>query len=526
MDAATLSACAMELAKIARIVTPLQPHQERVVQRIQQPDQPGLVVAHGLGSGKTLTAIAAQDALGMSSNVVVPAALKGNYHKEIQKHQKGARQKSTIESQQNLSRKGPELLKDRPMLTVDEAHRFRDPASKLYQAIKKVPAKKRLLLTGSPFYNPPADIAPLIDVASGQRTLPIDKAEFEKKYISEEQVNPGVMNRIRGVKPGTVRHLNQSQKESLQKIFDKWVDYHPGSEENFPSVEHQDVRVPMSEKQLEMYDTAMGEAPLWVRAKVKAGLPPNKREALQLNAFLNKARQIANTTAPFTEKGKTPEDPKIQKAFEELKAQLDKNPRAKAVVYSNFLAAGIDPYKKRLTEAKIPYGEFTGKMGKTQREEMVKQYNAGKLRALLLSSAGGEGLDLKGTRLLQELEPHWNEERGNQVEGRGIRYMSHADLPPEERNVLVQRFLSTRQPHGFLEKAHIKKPGMGVDEYLTQLSANKEQLNAEFRALLREQKLKAKKEAPGNNPGASQGVKNLSTPIPVASRLQLTPMQP
>ena len=38
------------LNKVAKVKTELKPHQKRVVQRIQE--QPGLVVAHGLGSGK------------------------------------------------------------------------------------------------------------------------------------------------------------------------------------------------------------------------------------------------------------------------------------------------------------------------------------------------------------------------------------------------------------------------------------------------------------------------------------------
>jgi hypothetical protein len=114
---------------------------------------------------------------------------------------------------------------------------------------------------------------------------------------------------------------------------------------------------------------------------------------------------------------------------------------------------------------------------------LVQQYNENKLRALLVSSAGGEGLDLKGTRLIQVLDPHWNDEKLKQVEGRGIRYKSHAELPPEERKVLVQRFLATRPAHGLLEKLHIQKPGGAADEYLTQLSGDKEKLIEQFRGL-------------------------------------------
>jgi superfamily II DNA/RNA helicase len=165
---------------------------------------------------------------------------------------------------------------------------------------------------------------------------------------------------------------------------------------------------------------------------------------------------------------------------------LAKNPRAKAIVYSHYLESGIDPYKKKLEELNIPHGAFTGEMPRAERERMVKDYNSGKLKALLLSSAGGEGLDLKGTRLIQLMEPHWNQEKLKQVVGRGIRYKSHAGLPENERNVLVQRYLGTRAPYGVMERLGLRKPGYGVDEYLDEMGARKEQLNQQVRQLLRE----------------------------------------
>lgn len=470
--------------KIAKISTPLQPHQQRVVDRIARPDQPGLLVAHGLGSGKTLTAIAAQDALGMSSDVVVPAALRANYAKELKKHVSGKGLKTNIKSMQNTATKGEAPTED--LLVVDEAHRARDPGSKTYQTLKKNKAKKRLLLSGTPFFNRPSDISSLVNLAAGENVLPQAQADFEKKYVSNEKVQPGLLGRLRGVKAGNRTMLNSKSAKDLGEILKKWVDYHEGTTDNFPDVERQDVKVPMDEEQQDVYDTVMNKAPLWVRYKVMKGLPPTKQESQQLNAFLGAARQVSNTTAPYVTKSKA-KDPKIQRAFEELKKNFDANPRSKAVVYSNYLGAGLDPYKQRLTDAKIPYGEFSGQMPKDVRNDLVNQYNEGKIRALLLSSAGGEGLDLKGTRLMQVLEPHWNQEKLKQVEGRGIRFKSHDALPEEERKVLVQRFLATRRPSGIMQKLRLSKPGLGVDEYLVRMSEEKERLNSQFRDLLRKQ---------------------------------------
>jgi len=323
-----------------------------------------------------------------------------------------------------------------------------------------------------------------VNLAAGEKKLPENRADFEKAFISERKIKPGLWNRIRGVQPGSEPGLNPKKAKELKAVLNKWVDYYEGSKTDFPDVTREDVKVPMTEHQQKVYDTVMGQAPFWVRAKVKSGLPPSKAEASQLNAFLGGVRQVANTTAPFSTNAIS-EEPKIQKAFEELKKELDSNPRSKGVVYSNFIGAGLNPYKKRMDEAKIPYGEFTGEMGKEERDELVKKYNNDQLRALLISSAGAEGLDLKGTRLMQVLDPHWNEEKLKQVEGRGIRYKSHSHLPEEERKVRIQRFMATRAPQGMLEKMRLKNPGKGIDEYMTGLAANKERLNHEFRELLK-----------------------------------------
>jgi SNF2 family DNA or RNA helicase len=474
---------ATELQKTAKLKTEPQEHQKRVVERISRKDQPGLVVAHGLGSGKTLTSIAAQEALGLPSDVVVPAALQANYRKELKKHVSGEHPSARILSMQNVARGGKDLKN--PLLIIDEAHRAREAGTKTQAALKKNKAEKRLLLTGTPFYNRPSDIAPLVNLAAGGKVMPEDRQEFEDRYIARLKKDPGLLAKLRGVKGGTVPVLNPGRKAELQKTLDKWVDYYEGKKENFPEVERQDVRVPMTLGQLDYYDTLMKKAPFWVRYKVKKGLPPTKQEAGDLNAFLGGARQISNSTRPYHDrKAAIPQEPKVDAAFKAMQEQLAKNPRAKGVVYSNYLDAGINPYKQRLTDAGIPFGEFSGQMKKKERDELVKQYNEGKIRTLLLSSAGGEGLDLKGTRLMQILEPHWNDEKIRQVEGRGIRFGSHAHLPPEERKVLVQRFLATRPRSGVLEKMKLRKPGLGVDEYLTRLSQDKERLNSQFRSLL------------------------------------------
>ena len=437
---------------------------------------------HGLGSGKTLTSIAAADALGMPADVVLPAALRANYQKELAKHAPIDTPETHIQSLENVARR--QLPLHNPLLIVDEAHRSRNP-SMTQRALRNNEAKKRLLLTGSLFYNQPADAAGPVNIAAGGSVLPSDPDEFRRMFVSEKNYEPGFFGKLIGKKPTTSFEVNPANKKYLQGVLNKYVDYHPSSKTDFPSRTDETIDVPMGSRQKEIYDTILGRAPAWVQARVVSGLPPSKSEASQLNRFLQGGRQVSNSTAPY-HMDRPPEQPKIDRAVSELRKLLETNPQAKALVYSNYLDAGVTPYKHLLDEHKIPYGEFTGMQSRKTRDQMVKDYNDNKLRALLLSRAGGEGLDLKGTRLIQLLEPHWNEEGPKQVVGRGIRYRSHVDLPEDQRNVHVQHFLTANPRRGIRQRLHLTDPERSVDQYLQGLAAQKEELNQKFRDLLKE----------------------------------------
>ena len=472
---------------ISNLKTTLLPHQERLKNKLQ--NQRGIVAAWSPGTGKSLGALAAADAINKPTTFIAPAALRQNLPKEQAKHFNTPQNIST-DTIENITRKRDGHKN--PLLIVDEAHRLRDPSSKGLQAIKELnqSAEKTLLLTGTPMVNHPSDISSLINLAANEKILPENRADFERKYVYNKTVKPSFLNRLKGIEAGEVSVLNRNEKENLQNIFKKWVDYKGPSKEGFPEVEEQKIEVPMTDTQTALYDTVLGKAPPWIAAKIKDNLPLSKRESVSLNSYLSGVRQISNTTQGFIDKGKA-ESPKIQRAFEELKKILDQDPQNKGVVYSSYLGSGLNPYKDLLDQAKIPYGEFSGSIDKITRDQNVKDYNEGKLRTLLLSGAGGEGLDLQNSTVLQLLESAWNNPRLEQAQARAIRYGSHASLPEEKRKVLVQKFLATR-PQGLLNKLHITKPLGAVDQYLSNLSAQKSKLNQQFLDLMHDEETQEK----------------------------------
>ena len=63
--------------------------------------------------------------------------------------------------------------------------------------------------------------------------------------------------------------------------------------------------------------------------------------------------------------------------------------------------------------------------------------NGEKVKVILISKAGAEGLDFKCIRQIHVLEPWYNMNRIEQIIGRGVRNLSHCRLPFEERNVEI-----------------------------------------------------------------------------------------
>jgi SNF2 family DNA or RNA helicase len=370
--------------------TKLQPHQLRVLEKLH--NQPGVLVYHGLGSGKTLTGLAAAKVHGGAS-VIGPASLKGNFDKENEKHKVKADVDYSTYSKPTPARSN--------LVIYDEAHRMGRAGTKRSKYPEKFPAKKVMLLTGTPIRNEPSELIPLLKAIDAD--VPSNRKDFYEKYITSKEVKPGFIASLLGVKPGVVQ-VAQNLTDFKSKLRGK-VDYYMAGKENYPNVQESDVKVPMSEEQLKAYKTVTSQNKT-LAYKIKNGIPPSKAEAKQMNAFLNATRQISNSASQYNVDSKDKVSPKVQKILSDIKESYAKDPNYKGVTYSNYLDSGINRVSKRLSEEKIPHALFTGKVSQKNRKQIIEQYNKGQIKQLLISGAGSEGLDLKGTKMVQLMEPH------------------------------------------------------------------------------------------------------------------------
>ena len=469
--------------KLADIVSALQPHQQRVLDKLRASG--GVLAAHGVGSGKTLEALAAQDALQMPTDVVVPAPLIANYHKEMAKHVTGPHPETRVRSYEKTVRDGG-IDKSR-FVIADEAHRMRNSGSSLGELSRQMgQAKARLLLTGTPVYNHPADLAALLNTAAGHEVLPVDRKTFEDRYVGEQKVDPGFFAKMRGVKPAGYPVL-KNKKDLVQRAAG-YIDVHAGGGSDFPNVESREVDVPMSQRQHTIYKYLEGKLPWHLRMKVKMNLPLTKAESQDMNSFFTGMRQVSNSPFPFEanhhEQEVDPHEldyaPKLKAVVERVKELRAQDPNYRGVIYSNYLDAGLNPIARQLQRENIQHALFTGAVSKVRRKQLVNDYNSGKLPVLMISSSGAEGLDLKGTKHVSVVEPHFNESKIQQIIGRGARYKSHEHLPPEERKVLVDRYFATRP------KPMFGKPDTAVERFLQTRSDEKHLLSKQIMEALQE----------------------------------------
>jgi superfamily II DNA or RNA helicase len=465
----------------------LQEHQTRVLKRLK--DHPAnTLLYHALGSGKTLTSIAAAEQAGEPYTAIVPAALRPNFQQEQAKFT-DQKLPSSVMSYSGLGRGHPVPYGN--TLIFDEAHRLRNPeAQQTIQAQKAVDNSQRaLLLSGTPVVNDPADFAPIMSMLTKQKISPED---FRSRYVKEKQVDPGLIRRILGYTPGTEEEL--AHPEELKSLLRGHVDYYAPQK---PSVDvsYNDIPVDMSTEQSQLYHAMWNKLPWILRWKLKWQFPLNADELTRMTSFLTGPRQVGLSTLPFMGNKRDPwkafqQSPKLNTAYNNLTNTL-KDDRTKALIFSNFIEAGLTPYAEALNRAKVPNAVFHGGLSDVQRKALVNDYNSGKIRVALLGPSGTEGLSFKGTQLIQQLDRYFQGVRGRQAIGRGIRYDSHWNLPDDLKNVKVERYIA-RLPLGVKDKL-LSTVGfdreanrLATDDYLAHLTAKKDKLNQQLLDVLKD----------------------------------------
>jgi len=468
----------------------LQPHQQRLqdeASQAAQEDRPlRKLLLWQMGSGKSLGSIAAAEALKQPYSAIVPASLRNNLRGELDKFT-DHKTPSDIKSYTAVG--AGELPAHPETILADEVQQVRNPESAqsagFQDAAEK--AKNVIMMSATPLVNRPGDFAVPYSVLTGNKMTP---AEFEARFTRIKNRYPSIFHRILGMSRGS--EFDVAHEDELRKQLQGKVDYHSSDKPLVPTT-YEDVPVEMSADQARLYHGMFDKLPWWVRYKLRNEVALTPDELRKTVAFLTGPRQAGLSTYAYM-RNPDPhkafeQSTKLQEAMKRLKGEIGND--GKALIFSNFIDSGLTPYAAALAKEKIPHAVFHGGLSDAERKKLVDDYNADKIRVALLGPSGMTGLSFKKSRLIQLLDQAYNSNRPTQAVGRGVRFDSHLDLPPELRSVKVQRFFS-RLPKGFAD-TWLSRLGfdrtrntLATDDYLRSISDKKDAINSRFMQLLKD----------------------------------------
>ncbi|QKF94759.1 SNF2 helicase [Fadolivirus algeromassiliense] len=398
----------------------------------------GLILFHSTGSGKTLTALYSMYQFDKDIIVLGPKSSKKAFMDNIKKANLDPNRVTfySYKKIKNLMETQMEIFINKSVI-VDEAHNLRSETTDNLMVLSALSKSyKIILLTATPVINYLNDLAVLVNLVKGSDSLPTERRLFNNMYYDEDDFK--ILN-----------------KDILINKLKNCISYYKHlDDENYPKSSTQEIEIEMNPDQLQEYVYYVYKI-LFKDKKVENpyNIDFSTLDKRKKNFFLSATRQLSNSV-----KGSV--TPKINAIYDKIKS----GPYP-VIVYSNFLKNGIYPLIQLLERDNVTYKTITGDTTDDKINMIVNNYNSGKYKVLLISSAGSESLDLKNTRQIHIMEPHWNLPKITQVIGRAVRYRSHETLPKLDRNVVIYKWISIF-PKTILNQS--------ADQYLIELSKKKD----------------------------------------------------
>lgn len=460
-----------------------QPHQIEAMNAFISSQFKGMLLYHKLGSGKTCTSLMISDAMlekKLVDHVYIlsPGSLRSGWISEYcdvcgEDKKKLEKNYTFITYNYMVGNHLPDF--DKSLVIIDEVHNLINGAKNIsihptaiYNTLMKSNCRI-LALSGTPVYNYVFEFSLLGNLLKPGGFFPeirqgktIISQEFMKFFIEDED--------------GSLKPNNET---SMFNKLNGIISYFPGAGKEFvPQViEEPILKVQMSLDQ---------EMHYWARAMVEdmCSKPPSpsllrsnpkRYKELQKLYIMAKKHVITRSASNFY----YPEDIEDEKDL--LKTQggwIDKEKfingklfktysmkitalitnivmhnKQKHVLFTFFKEkAGVYLLNNMLKLCNIKSEIFSGDLDDKQRAKLLKDFNSdknkygNKIRLLLVTEAGAEGISVLNARHMHILESSPRMSKTIQAIGRVARFRSHIMLPVEERNIKVWRYWSVATP--------------------------------------------------------------------------------
>lgn len=381
------------------------------------------IIADEMGLGKTIqaigTAVLKKELFGFTKTLVVcPASLKEQWKKEVEKFsdQKALVVQGMPDERAQQYKDGSyfffivnyeTVLRDQvainnadiDLLILDEAQRAKNYETQTASSLKRIDAKHKLAITGTPIENKLIDIFSIVGILDSGFFGPLWEFSYQHCLF-----DPDKHNKINGYY--NLQKLNKQLETVLirrekRKVIDQ-----------LPNLRQINIPVQLSPLQADYHASyAKGLAQI-IRKKF---LTPYDLKRMQL--LLTNMRMVCDSTYLIDEK--TNESPKLEELKHILLDELDvPNKNTKIIIFSEW----IKVHKltgRLLRENNIGFVELNGKIPVPLRGELIRKFESNpQYKVFLSTEAGGSGLNLQVADTLINFELPWNPAKKNQRIGR------------------------------------------------------------------------------------------------------------
>ncbi|WP_293769675.1 DEAD/DEAH box helicase [uncultured Corynebacterium sp.] len=446
----------------------------------------GAVLADDMGLGKTLQLLATiavekaapgGEKLGPTL-VIAPTSVVGNWAREAAKFVPGF---SVLVQHGSQRLKDAEFIEQAPgydlvitsygtagrdfltlgqvewdRVVLDEAQAIKNSATQASKAVRSLPSRHRIALTGTPVENRLSEMRSILDFCNPGV---LGSASFFRNHFAkaiERGEDPEMAERLRQlIAPFILRRLKTD----------------PNIIDDLPEKSEQIITVSMTDEQAALYKALVDD--IQRRLEEASGM---RRRGLVL-ASLTRIKQICNHPAHYLGDGSavTLRGKHRSGKVAELMRIVDEATESgeRILVFTQYKAFGdiLQPYLSQQLGRDIPF--LHGGVTKAKRDAMVEEFQTpdGPPAMILSLKAGGTGLNLTAANIVVHMDRWWNPAVENQATDRAFRI-------GQERNVQVYKMITA----GTLEESiqdildgKMELAGAVVGEgegWLTELSAD------------------------------------------------------
>lgn len=383
----------------------------------------GAIIADEMGLGKTVQAIFAailkKEMFEFNRTLVIcPASLKDQWRREIEKftnetceivegfpeYRAERYQKSNaffhIINYETALRDATELTKYPPdFIILDEAQRVKNYDTQTSHAIKRIPKKHALVITGTPIENRLIDLYSIVNFVDKNFLTPLWEFSYQHCYFDHR-----AKNRITGY------YNLQNLKERLSEILIRREKRDVFKQ--LPTVREMDIPVEMHPVQSDYHASFSRGVASILAKKIKTAF-----DMQRLMNLLTNMRMVCDSS--YLIDHETNHSPKLEELEYILMEKMElKTTERKIIIFSewkrmNNIIGGM------LRKHNVGFVELNGSVPVKKRGNLIAEFEDNpRCKVFISTEAGGSGLNLQVADTVINFELPWNPAKKNQRIGR------------------------------------------------------------------------------------------------------------